>query len=328
MSLFRTPVPSIEFPFEFSHSYPVLAIGSCFAEHIGQQLTKHKFIINSNPTGIIYNPISIAKSLETLISGESYKKENLIQVNDLWCSLDFHSSFSNTNQQTCLDHINNALHETRRFLSKTKRIIISLGTSFGFRYKQTNEIVANCHKIPGIEFDRILIPVETIVSKLGSSFQKLKATKPELEIILTVSPIRHIRDGLIENQRSKASLLLACMQLSKEYSFVHYFPSYEILMDDLRDYRFYEADMIHPNRVAIDYIWDHFQKCLFSEETRLLNQKIAKIVVASEHRPFNPDSEQHQNFIRQQLKEIEQLNNNYSSLDFEKEKRKLIQHRN
>lgn len=327
MSTFRTTLSSVDFPFSFDHTLPVLSIGSCFAEHIGAKLNLFKFCNKTNPAGIIYNPISITKSLDFLMGQELYTKENLIKVNDLWCSLDHHGSFSKLSAENTLDAINTSIKSSRDFLPKVDRLIITLGTSYAFRLKKTQAIVANCHKIPGNEFDRIKLTPEFIIQQLSNVFQRLKDANYKIEILMTVSPIRHIRDGLVENQRSKASLILACAELCAAHSFVHYFPAYELLMDDLRDYRFYKTDMIHPSETAIDYIWDYFQKCFFEMETISLNKKIAEIIEASQHRPFNPKSPQHQDFITQQIKKIDQLNIAHPLLDFEKEKSILFTNR-
>jgi hypothetical protein len=187
-------------------------------------------------------------------------------------------------------------------------------------YKKSGEIVANCHKLPGNEFDRKRLDIKTIVEKLSLVFKKIKAQNPDLQIITTVSPIRHIRDGLIENQKSKAVLLLALDQIVADLDFVHYFPSYEILLDDLRDYRFYDADLIHPSSVAIDYIWDFFKQAFFDKQTLELMIEIERIVNASKHRAFHPESVEHQAFLKHQLETINLLNRKDDFLDFSNEK--------
>ena len=319
MSKFRTSISKSSYPFGFEHIHPVLCIGSCFTENIGQKLQNHHFPTLINPFGILYNPYSIGNTLEYLFKGQAFSKENLFTGNGLWHSFDHHGYFSNPDQSAALQNINESLQKGSAFLKTTKRLALTFGTSKVFVYKKTQQIVANCHKIPNHQFERRTLSIDTIIKKLGPLFQQLKTNNPELEILLTVSPVRHIRDGLVENQRSKAQLLLASEELSHAFDFVHYFPSYEIMMDDLRDYRFYQADLIHPSEVAIDYIWEHFSQCFFNEETIDLNSKISKIVLAANHRPFHPESPAHQDFIAKQIQLIEILKKNHGFLNFEKE---------
>ncbi len=319
MLKFRTKIPNSSFSFDFDHRQPILCMGSCFAEHIGSKLTSFKFTSLLNPFGILYNPYSIASGLEQLSSNRIFSEEDLFEANGQWHSFDHHGHFSDPEKTKAIQNINLKIEEGFHFLKKTNRLILTFGTSNVFVYKKTQEIVANCHKVPNHEFERKALSIESILEKLNPIFDQLKNQNPDLEILLTVSPIRHIRDGLIENQRSKSRLLLACEQLSKKANFIHYFPSYEIMMDDLRDYRFYKEDMIHPSDLAINYIWDYFDQCFFSAETRDLNLKISKIINAVQHRPFHPESEEHQSFLNKQLKAIERIQNEFNYLDFEKE---------
>ena len=211
------------------------------------------------------------------------------------------------------------LNNGQAFLRQTTRLIVTLGTANVFVHKKSGEIVANCHKLPGNEFERKRLSVEKIVEKLSPVFEKIKNQNSDLQIITSASPIRHIRDGLIENQKSKAVLLLALDEICRNLDFVHYFPSYEIMQDDLRDYRFYEADLIHPNDLAIEYIWDIFKQAFFKKGTLELIAKIEKIVTASQHRPFHQASDQHQRFLNDQLKNIADLSEKYHFLNFDEE---------
>ncbi len=319
MQEFRTKLPASTFDFNFDHNNQIVCIGSCFAENIAHRLQSNKFECLLNPFGILYNPISIEKALNLLLDGNSYSEDQLFNHQGLWHSFDHHGHFSKPDKAETLHNINATLANGQAFLKKASRLIVTLGTANVFVYKKRNAIVANCHKLPGNEFDRRRLEVETIAEKLTSVFEKLKAQNPELQIITTVSPIRHIRDGLVENQKSKAVLLLALDQMAASLNFVHYFPSYEILLDDLRDYRFYEADMIHPNKIAIDYIWDYFKQSFFENDTITLIAEIEKIVNASNHRPFHQGTAQHQTFLKQLLENIEKLIEKFSFLDFSKE---------
>ena len=319
MQHFRTTLSIPNFDFDINHQNHVFCIGSCFAENIAQKLQNSKFNTQLNPFGILYNPFSIAKSLYLLLEGKQFKENQLFENQVLWHSFDHHGQFSKPDKIATLNGINEELLKSQTFLKQTNRLIVTMGTANVFVLKKNGKIVANCHKLPGNEFVRKRLSVKTIVEKLSAAFEKLKTQHPDLQIIVTVSPIRHIRDGLIENQKSKAILLLALDEICNSLDFVHYFPSYEILLDDLRDYRFYKSDLIHPNDLAVDYIWDVFKQSFFSEETIELNAKIEKIIAASNHRPFHEASDNHQTFLKQQLKIIENLIEEYPFLDFDPE---------
>ena len=319
MQHFRTTLTKLNFDFDINHKDQILCVGSCFAENIAQKLQRNKFSTLLNPFGILYNPVSIEKALSMLLENYKFSEKELFENQGLWHSFHHHGHFSNPDKMKTLQTINNELSRGQAFLKTANRLIVTLGTANVFVYKKSGEIVANCHKLPGSEFDRKRLSVEVVTEKLSQIFNNLKIQNPDLQIITTVSPIRHIRDGLVENQKSKAILLLALDKICTNLDFVHYFPSYEILLDDLRDYRFYEADLIHPNTVAIDYIWDIFKQSFFEKETNDLNVGIEKIVVASQHRPFHVESAQHQSFLKQQIGKIEKLTEKYPHLNLKEE---------
>jgi GSCFA family len=323
MTNFRSEYPAFTFPFQISHQSSTLCMGSCFAEHIGQRLSRYHFPVLVNPFGILYQPVSIAGQLERALQQEPYLDSELFEQQGLWHHFQFHSRFSGSVQEQVLAQMNEQLRLCRSSLLQSGQLIITLGTARVFKTKDNQEVVANCHKLPAGHFDRSLLSVADCVSVLSSAFAKIKAVNPNLNIILTVSPVRHIRDGLHENQLSKATLLLACADISQQLDYVHYFPSWEIMMDDLRDYRFYEADLIHPNSMAIDYIWSYFSNSVFTKETQHLVLQIEKIVQATLHRPFQVASEAHQLFLRKQLEEINDLEKRFSFLTMEREKRVL-----
>jgi hypothetical protein len=320
MQQFRTILPSPNYDFDVNHQDQIFCMGSCFAENMAHKLQRNKFATLLNPFGILYNPVSIAKAFSLLLEENPFPENELFKHHGLWHSFDHHGHFSKPDKAATLQGINSALANGRAFLKNTNRLIVTLGTANVFVHKKSGEIVANCHKIPGTEFTRKRLDLETVIEKLSSIFEKLKAKNPKLQIITTVSPIRHIRDGLIENQKSKAVLLLALDKIGSNLDFVHYFPSHEILLDDLRDYRFYEADLIHPNKVAIDYIWDYFKQSFFNGATIELITEIEKIVNASCHLPFHSESDQHQIFLKQQLEKINLLKEQFPFLDFNDEK--------
>lgn len=320
MQTFRTILPPQKFDLTIDHKDRIICIGSCFAENIAQKLQSNKFLTLLNPFGILYNPVSIGKTLSLLSSEHQCREQTLFNHLGLWHSFDHHGHFSKPGKAETLQAINAALTNGQAFLKTVNRLVVTLGTANVFIYKKSGEIVANCHKLPGTEFEKKRLEVPDIVEKLSTVFEKMKSRNPDLQIITTVSPIRHIRNGLMENQKSKAALLLALDEITSGLDFVHYFPSYEILLDDLRDYRFYEADLIHPNQVAIDYIWDYFKQSFFDKTTAVLIAEIEKIVNASRHLPFHPKSPEHQAFLKQQLEAIRLLTEKFAYLDFENEK--------
>ena len=320
MDHFRTEIPPILIGVEIAHQHQVLCIGSCFAEHIGGRLEQLKFPALINPFGIVYNPVSLASSLEMLLSDSHFSEDDLFENLGLWHSFAHHGRFSHPDKKTAVRQINQSLINARLFLGNTDRLVLTLGTAHVFVDKKTNAVVANCHKMPGQSFDRQRLSVEEVASPLIAVLQKLKEKLPSLEVIATVSPVRHLRDGLVENQKSKATLLLGLEAVNNALPFVHYFPSYEIVLDDLRDYRFYEKDLSHPNGLAIDYIWQLFENAFFSEKTKALCQRISQLTTAAAHRPFHPASEAHQSFLKKQLSTLKELEKENPSLDFAKEK--------
>ncbi len=320
MFLFRTELPSQDFGFRIRHQDCLMSIGSCFTENIGIRLRDLKFNSLYNPFGIIYNPISMSNMLHYLLSDRTFTEKDLFYHNEQWHSFMHHGSFSGLEKEATLAKMNRALTEARQCLPKVNRLMITLGTSLVYLLKETGEIVANCHKFPAQAFTRQRLHIRDIAEAFEPILRDLKERNRDLQVIFTVSPVRHIRDGFVENQRSKAALLIAIQHLCEDLEYLHYFPAYEIMMDDLRDYRFYEADMVHPNPLAIDYIWERFGDAFFDKETRQLNAKIGEILQAAQHRPFHPQSLQHQAFLHKQLEKIEALAKAHPHLDFMKER--------
>jgi hypothetical protein len=269
-----------------------------------------------NPYGILFNPISIIQSLQQIINNKQFSESDIFYHNQHWQSFYHHGRFSNINKTTCLNNINNAITTSNQQVQNLDYLILTLGTANVFVHKESNQIVANCHKVPNSEFERKRLNVDEITTAFEPIFNQLKTINPKLKIIFTVSPVRHIRDGLVENQRSKATLLLAIDTLVAQYDFASYFPAYELVLDDLRDYRFFNADMIHPSKLAIDYVWNYFSEIYFSNKTKQIIHQIDKIIQAKNHRPFDEDSKMHQNFIQNQIDKIYQLKKQYSFLDF------------
>lgn len=320
MSDFRTILSPQKANISIGYHTPIICIGSCFTENIGQLLIENKFPTSLNPFGIIYNPVSIKQSLDRIISGAQYTAKDIFFHQDLWHSFDHHGVFSHPNQQASLELINNKLETVAKFLKKANRLILTLGTANVFVNKTTGKIVANCHKLPNTAFEKKRLSISEIVFSLQPTLEKLKTINPDCEVIFTVSPVRHLKDGIIENQRSKATLLLAIEEIMSQLDYVHYFPAYEIVLDDLRDYRFFERDMAHPNELAIQYIWDFFQQTYFSKETYSIFSKVKKMVQASKHRPFHKNTYTHQQFVKRQLENIATLEKQHPFLSLTNER--------
>ena len=274
----------------------VLLLGSCFSENIGNQLNYFKFQSTQNPFGILFHP----KAIENLITNTSNKKvyssDDLIYQNEIWHSFDAHSSLSSASENELLNKLNVAISLTNKKIKEASHIVITLGTSWVYRYIETDTIVANCHKIPQKKFLKELLSVSEISESLARSISLIKSVNSDAALIFTVSPVRHLKDGFIENTQSKSHLIAAIHTLVNEQD-VSYFPSYEIMMDELRDYRFYAEDMIHPNKTAINYIWRKFIDTWFSEETKSIMKEIDEIQKGLLHRPFHEDSKLHQQFL-------------------------------
>jgi GSCFA family len=325
MQPFRTVFPSFRSPISISHADRVLCIGSCFAEQMGGRLERLKFPTLVNPFGIVFNPVSIGKSLERLMDPKEtpFTDADLVQHQGLWHSFEHHGRFSQPDRSTTLEGINHSFSTSKAFLENTTRLVVTLGTAHVFSLKKTGEVVANCHKLPAGDFERRRLSVGEVVDALIPIFEKLKAKLPSLEIIVTVSPVRHLRDGLLENQRSKSTLLLALDEICQRLPFANYFPAYEILLDDLRDYRYYAEDMTHPSPQAADYIWQYFEGAFFDEKTRALNGRIERMLAALAHRPFHPESVEHQSFMKKELEAVQQLAKEFPELNFEAEMGRL-----
>lgn len=320
MKTFRTVLPTQPSAVTITHADRLLLLGSCFTEHIGARLAAGRFQVLVNPDGIVYNPVSIADTLEALSADDPVAGVEVFEYHGLWHSWAHHGHFSNPDRETALNAIRAARQTAAGFLRQSKRLLLTLGTARVFSLREAGRIVANCHKAPAARFEERRLSVAETVAALAPVLEKLRTRQPELEVLLTVSPVRHLRDGFVENQRSKAVLVLACAELEAQFGFVHYFPAYELLLDDLRDYRFYAADMVHPDEAAVEYIWEAFASTYFPPATRDCLTQINKITAAARHRPFHPGTEQHRAFVQQQLERIEQLTAAYPGLDFSAEK--------
>jgi len=285
----------------------ILLLGSCFSENIGNKLSYYKFQTSQNPYGILFHPKAIEKLVDNVIQQKEYTEDDIFFHNERWHCFDTHSNLSATTKQELIDNLNQNTASTFEVLQKASHVIITLGTAWIYKHINSGNTVANCHKIPQKEFSKEILSIDEIQNSLQNICSLISSLNPNATLIFTVSPVRHIKDGFIENQRSKAHLISAIHQLKEENNSIKYFPSYEIMMDELRDYRFYKEDMIHPNQTAIHYIWEKFTNTWFSKHTIDTMQKVEEIQKGLAHKPFNPNSEAHQKFLKKLAQKKETL---------------------
>ena len=309
--------------FLIDYNSRLMMLGSCFAENMGSKFSYYKFDVDVNPCGIIYNPLSVANVLRLIVEGKQFEKSDLRQVGGKWVSLHHHGAFSSTDPDECLRRINDSLTKATGELRTLDLLVITWGTAWVYRYTRENIVVSNCHKIPSQEFERSRLSVEDIVKEYLVLIGRLREINPGLRILFTVSPIRHWKDGAHGNQLSKATLLLAIDRLREELQHVYYFPAYEIVLDELRDYRFYADDMLHMSGFTVDYIWERFLYSFISPEVLGLMNQIGRVNKGVAHRPFDPQSEEYHRLVKKMLAEIAMISRSYPMIDFSEEKRKL-----
>ncbi|MFV8268372.1 GSCFA domain-containing protein [Flavobacterium sp. GT2N3] len=314
---FRTqiPIPKSNYPMDYNSK--IVSLGSCFAVNMAEKLDYFKFQNSCNPVGILFHPLAIEKLIDFAVSGKQYTENDIFFHNERWHCFDVHSDLSNSNKEELLASLNAIIISTNRQLTESTHFIITYGTSWVYRNIESDSIVANCHKVPQKLFQKELLSIEEIEESIGNTVKLIHSVNSNCNIIFTVSPIRHIKDGFVENQWSKANIISA---LHKTFDFrfptVSYFPSYEIMMDELRDYRFYTEDMLHPNPVAIDYIWKRFKETTISETAFDVMGDVEGIQKSLSHRPFNSDSTSHLKFKTKLNEKITKLENRYSFMKF------------
>ena len=286
----------------------ILLFGSCFSDNIGNKLSYYKFQATQNPFGILFHPIAIKKLLLNIVNQKEYTENDTFFLNERWHCFDTHSNLSNKNQQELITNLNKTVNSTFNQLQSASHIVITLGTAWVYRFLASKAIVANCHKLPQKEFTKEIIAVNTVEESLKNCHQLIRSLNKKASIIFTISPVRHLKDGYIENKRSKSHLISGIHQFLDSVSDnTFYFPSYEIMMDELRDYRFYTEDMIHPNKIAINYIWQKFIANWFTENCLTTMKKVEEVQKRLTHKPFNPDSEAHQKFLKNLAQKKEAL---------------------
>jgi hypothetical protein len=313
--MFRTEVKIESSHQKIGYEDTILSLGSCFSENIGNKLSDAYFRTDVNPFGVLFNPVSIKNSLNALINEKTLSETDLFQHGSLWKAFSHSSLFAGTSKDQVLSNINERLLSSSQKLKKTKVILITFGTAWVYEYLKTSEVVANCHKLPASEFVRKRLCVDDIVSDYIALFHKIRTLFPDIHVIMTVSPIRHWKDGAHENNISKSVLLMAIEKLQKLFPFVSYFPAYEIQMDELRDYRFYASDMCHPSPEAVDYIWKRFCETYFTHKTNHLRLKLENLNQQLNHKPLFPDTIEHSYFLYQIEKQKTELKKEYPFLE-------------
>lgn len=309
--MFRTEVTIPDAILDLTLDDKVVTIGSCFAEVIGTKLQEYKADVLVNPFGTIFNPLSVSRLLQAVADEQLNAAQNLVQRDDIWYSYDLHSSLSSPNKEELLQLIETRIQQTRSQLKEAKLLIITLGTAVSYKLTDTGSIVANCHKLPAKQFSRELLTIDEITESIETAYQALKKLNPALKVILTVSPVRHVKETLLTNSVSKSILRVATHYMTEQHNDVLYFPAYEIMLDDLRDYRFYGPDMLHPTPTAEEYIWQKFTKAYLHPDFQEFIPAWEKMRRAISHRPFHPQTEAHQTFISRTITQLQQLSAKY-----------------
>lgn len=297
------------------HQNNLFLIGSCFSENIGSKFKQHKFSVLENPNGILFNPVSISKSITSYIENKQYSKVDLFYQNELWNSWEHHTRFSDVDLDVCLNRINASQQQAHQFIKTADWVFITLGSAFVYEL-ENKSIVANCHKVPTDKFKKKLLSVEDVLAVLDNVMHRIFMHNPTAKIMFTISPVRHLRDGFVENNRSKAVLIQAVHHLVNKFNKLFYFPAYELVIDDLRDYRFYAEDLVHPNYAATNYVWDKLVDCCIDENTIQLMKQLNEINAAVNHKSFNPTTEAHQKFIDTTLSKINTIKKIHPHINF------------
>lgn len=316
---FRTTFPIVPSRAPISPRSSLMFIGSCFASSVGEILERGKMKVIINPFGTVYNPASVHSAIDSIISGRVFNEADLVFHNDIWLSTNHYTLFESDTRDELLERINNTNRRAHEFLNTATHLFITFGTARVYRLRESGKIVSNCHKLPASMFTQELLTVDSIVNDWKSLLSKIHALFPALKVIFTISPVRHWKDGAHGNQVSKATLLLAVERLLEHESTPEYFPAYELVMDDLRDYRFYDADMLHLSPVAVDYIWQAFSAAWLSSDTVLQIKDITDIVRATEHRFITGSVKEKQKFSEAMLEKISRARQKYSEIDLSRE---------
>ena len=322
---FRFEFDIKKLPEPITHQHKLMLIGSCFTENIGEKLDRYKFTTLQNPNGILFNPVSVAEALTAYIENKTATKEDLFYLNEAWHSWKHHSRFSGMTEEEALQKINASTRAAHAYLKEADYLVITLGSSWIYTLTEkaqnarVGEVGAINHKAPDGWFYRRLMITEEVLRVLDNVIHRLFLFNPKLKIIFTISPVRHLREGVVENNRSKAVLITAVHHLVDKFDKLFYFPAYELVIDDLRDYRFYAEDLVHPNYFATQYVWEKLVDACMEERTKALMEEIHSINLAFQHKPFNAASEQHRKFLRSFYQKAKDLQEKHPFLDLQKE---------
>lgn len=314
---------------QISYEDKILLIGSCFTEHIGNSLEELKFAVLQNPNGILFDPHSVSQSLASYVQNKQYNEKDFFYLNEVWHSWHHHSRYSNTNLQEAVLNINQSQEKAHEFLKQAKWLIITLGSAFSYKlaeqavktteFSQNGLGIANCHRAPAQWFNKYLMTIDEIIFELDQCLQKVFQFNSTLNIIFTVSPVRHIRDGIVDNNRSKARLIEAVHHLISKSDKLFYFPAYELVIDVLRDYRFYDVDLVHPNYMATEFVLQKFAESFITESTQKLMQEVKNIVIARKHKAFQPETIAHKQFLKTHFEKANALQSKYPFLNLKEE---------
>ncbi len=295
----------------------VVSFGSCFASTMSEKFDYFKFQNTVNPFGIVFNPVSIEMIVERVVTKNWFTENDVFFHNERWHCYEIHSDLSHANKDTLLQNLNANLKSTNQQIAQASHVIITYGSSWIYKLKSTNQVVANCHKVPQDQFEKVLLSVETIEKSIQNIVHLIQKVNPNCHFIFTISPVRHLKDGFVENQRSKAHLITAIHEIiDRQHTTIDYFPSYEIMIDELRDYRFYANDFLHPSSLATDYIWERFFQSQIDENDQAIMQEVGAIQKALLHKPFHPNSENHQKFVKNLNHKIAALIAQYPQIKF------------
>lgn len=301
---------------QIDYNSKIALFGSCFSEHIADKFKYYKFQKLANPFGIFFHPLAIENLITNAINEKQYREENLFFHNEQWHCFEAHSKLSNISKHHLLEELNSQVKATYAFLQEASHIVITLGTAWAYRQISTGDFVANCHKVPQQQFLKELLSVDTIVESLEAIITLIRSVNPKVTFLFTVSPVRHLKDGFLENTLSKSHLISAIHQVVDIRNRLHYFPSYEIVMDELRDYRYYGDDMLHPNALAINYIWECFREVWISEVAQQTMQEVDQVQKGLMHKPFNSESKAHQLFLHNLRAKQEKLQSTFIHMQF------------
>ena len=317
MHTLKIDIPQL--PKQIDYQSKMLLTGSCFAENMAIRLKQHRFDILDNPHGILFNPYSVAESLKGYITGKRYTEDDLFYQNELWNSYDHHTNYSDIDKTTALERINKSQQDAHDFIQNTTHIFITLGSAYYYQLKETNKIVSNNHRTAANLLEKKLMSSDTITELFATTIDMLLKTNPDVQLIFTVSPVRHYRDGIVENNRSKARIIESVHQLCDMYAQAYYFPAYELVIDILRDHRYYDIDFVHPNYLATDYVWDRLTDVCMNEDTKKIMAQMHEIDIARKHKPRFPETDAHKKFRSSYAQKIRALMTQYPYIQLDEE---------